>query len=436
MKDKKLSVIFLILFLFSGINIMGVAGKKLNLEEAISEALENNTLIKESEEMVRASLSEKKSAERDLYPKFSTNYSYNRLTFSPEVSFMNQSFPFGPKNNFSWNVGISQPIFMGNRLRIKAKLAGLGVNIKKLKRENALLDVVEMTKTAYFQVLLARRGVEIAEEEVSQLKSHLKDAKNLYKEGMIPHNDLLKSQVAYAAAKENLVKAKSNLKVAISNLNRILRRKIDEDTDIEDINRPEFKEYVLKSLYDEALQKRPEIKLLNEQLKQANLMVKLSKSSYYPDVYLVGRYEQEGDNPWATNNDYRNYHNFMFGIQLKWNFYECGKKGYEVKRRKFERNALFEKIKGVKDSILLEVKSSYENLEVSKKNIDTARIALKQARENYRITNLRYREGITNSTEVLDARTYLTEAEVHYYGALYGYFISEAKLLRAVGRKR
>ncbi|HOJ13589.1 MAG TPA: TolC family protein, partial [Deltaproteobacteria bacterium] len=65
--------------------------------------------------------------------------------------------------------------------------------------------------------------------------------------------------------------------------------------------------------------------------------------------------------------------------------------------------------------------------------IASAREALEQARENYRITNLQYRQQITSSTEVLDARTYLSQAQMNYYGALYGYLSAIARLERASG---
>jgi outer membrane protein TolC len=74
------------------------------------------------------------------------------------------------------------------------------------------------------------------------------------------------------------------------------------------------------------------------------------------------------------------------------------------------------------------------DLQVSRKNIRTAKESLGQAKENYRITNLQYQQQITTSTEVLDARTFLSQAETNYYGALYGYMISEAELERAMGK--
>jgi outer membrane protein TolC len=99
-----------------------------------------------------------------------------------------------------------------------------------------------------------------------------------------------------------------------------------------------------------------------------------------------------------------------------------------------DKKALIQKLKGAEDAIRLEVKNAFLNLEVSKKNIGTAEESLDQAKENYRITNLRYQQQMTTSTEVLDARTFLSQAETNYYGALYGYMISEAELDRAVGK--
>jgi len=72
---------------------------------------------------------------------------------------------------------------------------------------------------------------------------------------------------------------------------------------------------------------------------------------------------------------------------------------------------------------------------VANKNIATAGQALVQARENWRISNLQYRQQIATSSEVLDARTFLTQADTNYYNALYGYMIFLSKLERSVGRK-
>jgi len=68
-----------------------------------------------------------------------------------------------------------------------------------------------------------------------QLKSHADDAEKFYQQGMIPLNDLLKSKVALSDAIQKEVKAESDVRLAISAFNTILRLDINEDLDVVDI---------------------------------------------------------------------------------------------------------------------------------------------------------------------------------------------------------
>ena len=150
---------------------------------------------------------------------------------------------------------------------------------------------------------------------------------------------------------------------------------------------------------------------------------------------MVGRYEQTGDNLSADNNNFGNDHNAIVAFQVTWPFFEWGKTRAEATKAFHKKAALEQKIQEIKDSILLEVTDTFQRLRVAEKNIQTAGEALVQAKENFRITNLQYRNGITTSTEVLDARTFLTQAEMNHYNTLYGYRIAEAELKRAIGEK-
>ena len=87
------------------------------------------------------------------------------------------------------------------------------------------------------------------------------------------------------------------------------------------------------------------------------------------------------------------------------------------------------------NGIQLEVKKAFSDLQVSDKNIITSQKSLTQAKENWRITDLQYKEQIATSTDVLDARTELTQAESNYISALYGYMVALADLERAIGKK-
>ncbi len=95
--------------------------------------------------------------------------------------------------------------------------------------------------------------------------------------------------------------------------------------------------------------------------------------------------------------------------------------------------ALEERQRDLVQQVHLQVEDAYEQLQVAKANIETARAALKQAEENERMTTLQYKEQLVIFLEVLNAQVFLAQTQADYYQALYGYRIAWADLERAVG---
>lgn len=408
----------------------------LTLKRSIEIALENSTSIKQELDRLKASGEEVKKEFADFLPKFSLNYSYTRLNDEPFAKFGNgPEYLVGDKDNYQWNFTITQPLFTGFALKSKHQIAKTGVDIEKRVVDQVILEVIKEVKIAYFGILLAKKYLMVAEEAVEQLQFHADDAENFYQQGIIPYNDLLKSVVALADAKQSRVRAESNVKLAISVFNTVLRLGINEETKVEDIL--EFKpfEYSLDEALRIPLEQRDELRALRLALKRTDHEIKLAKSQYYPQVSLVGSYQRTGEDLDASKNDFENSHNEIIMLQGNWLFFEWGRTKAEVSKYRYEKQALEEELIGAKDRIKLEVKRAYLDLGVARENIETAQASLKQAKENCRITNLQYQQQMTTSTEVLDARTLLTQAETNYYGALYGHNIALAELERAMGEK-
>lgn len=246
-------------------------------------------------------------------------------------------------------------------------MAKLGVDVKDAEKEQAILDVVKQVKAAYFNILLTKKFLLVADEAVNQLESHVRDAEKFYEQGMIPYNDLLRSKVALADAKQTGVKAASNVDRTVSVFNTLLRLDLNRKTDVEDILDITPYSFELTNCIKEAIEKRPELKALRLALKNADHGVTLAQSAYYPEVNLVGSYKQNGDNPPATENDYGNTHNASVTLQVRWTFFEWGKTRAEVNKYRRNKSSLAEKLKGIEDSIKLEVKGAFLDLKVAKK---------------------------------------------------------------------
>ncbi len=434
---KGLLLFFVVMCLGMATNSWAEEKLELNLNQAVKMALRANTRVKEAFYNLKASKAGEKSALFDMFPKIGAEYNYVHLRDEPYV-YMNmgpipQKMATGYTNTYSWDVYIVQPLFTGFALYSKHKIASLASKIEDLRKQQVKLDVAYEVKEAYFNLLLAEKKLRVREEDVSSLQAHLKDARNFYHQGLIPKNDLLKSEVAYSLSKQNLARAKSDLIVARANLNRILNRNLDLPIEVEDISSIPPLRGNLDSFIKKALVSRPEIKALNKGIREAKYYIKMAKSTFYPSISLFGKYQREGGNVFATTNKFSNEKNLALGINAKWEFFASGKDFEKVRESKYKLMALMEKKKTIEALISLQVKRAYENLMVARANMHTAKASLSQAKENFRITNEGYKVQINTSTDVLDARSYLTQAEMRYYAALYGYHIALAALHRAIG---
>jgi outer membrane protein len=408
----------------------------LSLSEAIETAIKRNASVKEAEELKLGAEEDIKSTRADFFPKASTRYNYTRLEDKPFQRIGGIERAIGDEDGHHWDVTLVQPVFKGFGIFSRYGMATLSAQIKDLEWRQVILDVSREVKIAWFESLLSKKMETVTEDNVTALKSHETDAEGFFKHGIIPLNDLLKSRVAVATAVQEREKARAGAEMARSHLFTVMgigldaERAAEEDTELTLTGSHE-----LPVLTEEAIRNRPILASFRLGLENLEKSVTLAKSAYYPEVSLAGRYERNGDDFGAKNNDYSNDHNASVSLQATWVFFEWGKTGAEVNRQRFSRQALAEKMKGVEDQIRLETKSAFLDLTVAQKNIATAEEGRKQATESWRITNLQYQHQVTTSTEVLDARAFLSQAETNYYRALYGYQIAVARLESAVGRK-
>ncbi len=411
----------------------------LTLSRTIELGVANHASVKEATENLNSAVFESNSAKADMFLKASANYSYTRLDEEP---FMKTRLgPFGiveaqvaDTDQYHWDVTVAQPLFTGFALTTRYDTTKLGIEVRRQEKKQAILDIIQKVKTAYFNVLFTKKILLVTDDVVTSLKSHESDAKRLFDHGIIRYNDLLSAKVALGNALQDREKVRAGTKMAVSELNMWLGYDINRKTNIEDIDDVFCADIQLEALLEEGMNNRPVLQVLRLGLKTLENVIRLEKSAYYPEVSLVGRYQQDGDNPGTTNNDFTNDYNASVTVQAKWTFFEWGKTQAKVKKVHHDKRALIEKIKGIEESIKLDVKNAYLNLKVARKNIGTARESLGQAKENWRITNLQYKQQVSTSSEVLDARTYLTQADTNYWQALYGYMITLAQLERAVGR--
>ena len=406
----------------------------LTLEESIEIALEKNPTLKGAQGVIKEAKYRRLGAVSDFLPQVDTQYSYTRLDEAPTTSILGPTVTIGTKDNYNWQSTVTQPVFTGGALINNYLLADLGVDIARVEFERTKLDLILNVKEAYYGVLTAEKGVEVAEQTVEQLDANLKMAQAFYDVGMTAKNDLLQVEVSMAQARQYLIAAQNGLEVARAAFNTLLRRDIDEE-----VNLVEVLEYVPVAVYvdrliEEAYQERPELKAAGLAVKSAKRGVGLAASGLFPQASIVFNYERQGDDYTVSGSRYEPDADSwsVMGV-ARWKVWDWGKTVWgvgESKAKVFQAECALEEIM---DGVQLEVKQASLAVIEAEQNIQVAETAVSQAEENFRINEERYKGQVATSTDVLDALTLLTQARTNYYKALSDYNVAKARLQRAIG---
>ncbi|MBB5348201.1 TolC family protein [Desulfoprunum benzoelyticum] len=425
---------FLLLLVAPG---LAAAGQEplLTLDEAIAIALRHSPLIREAEAIRDGAREEIKATRADFLPKASAQYGYARLKDEPFQRIGGTPIVVGNDDVHRWDLSLSQPLFTGFAVTSRHEMAKIGAEIRELERQQQIVTVSQDLRIAWFEALLAARLNLVAEDNVTALTAHRHDAAGFLAQGLNSRNDLLKAEASLANAIQERERARAASEIARSRLSWIMGYEIEPGRTLEDFTALTIRPLELQALYDEARRHSPVLQSYRLGLDNLDHAITLAQSGYYPTIAVTGRYEQNGSDPGAETNDYGNDHNASITLTARWDFFEWGRTGAVVAKQRYSRQALTERQREVDDQIRLAVKQAWLELQVAENSIAAAAEGRKQARENWRITNLQYQNQVITSTEVLDSRTLLSQAESNYFRALYGYRIAMAGLERALGRK-
>jgi len=408
------------------------------LEKSISQALENSYKIKARNERIEQANDILKQARADFLPKLGTAYSYNRLSEPPisrSSTLLGTPIPLvvGTEDNYRWTWFLRQPLFTGFALISSYRLAELGIDQSQLEMDLEKLDLILRVKEAYFNILGSDKAIEVAQTTVESLTQTVKVARSFFEVGMIPVNDVLKAEVELANAEQSLVRAKNAGQTTRSTFNTVLVRPVNEPVEVEDIlvYKPEVGEY--GAFEKKALENRPEIKILDVNILQADQQIRLAKSKYYPEISLSYQYISQGDEPSVSGSPYVDANRWEVLAVANWTFWEWGKTYYAGREKESLKRQLIETKLDVEDGIRLQVKQAMVDLDSSAKNIPTTQKGVESGEENLRVNAERYRAQVSTITDLLDAQTLLARARLDYYRALYDHNQAKARLDRALG---
>lgn len=417
-------------------------GEKLNLRQTIEAAIKANLRLEQSQDEIAAAQSTKRARVTEFLPTLNARYGYIRRDNPTTQALGSQGGEVievltQPEDEYNFVTSFNQPIFTGFALLNQYKIASLGLDVAEYLEKITRQDVILDAKNAYYSILKSQKLVDVARDTVRQVSAQKDVAENMYQVGMSPLNDLLQSQVQLANAKQRLITSQNSMQIAKSQFNTLLRRPVNAPVDIYDMLDYAPFEYDIDYCLAQAEANRLEIQVADLEVQIAEKDYKLSQRDYFPSVNLTGTLTHRGTD-WDVDGGKGIGDDRFWDIRAtaSWNFWEWGRTTYGVREKLSRLSQAKSRKKQILDNIDLGVNEAYLRTIQSEQNIVTIEKATEQAKENLRITEERFKEQVSTSTDVLVAQTLQTDTMTNYYNALYDYKIAKAVLYRSIGQDK
>jgi len=167
-----------------------------------------------------------------------------------------------------------------------------------------------------------------------------------------------------------------------------------------------------------------------QSLKKANY------GDFMPKADLSLAYNKFGSDEFLNvENGKSDYSQNTAALTLSWNLFNGGiDKSENIILQKKILQAKSD-LADLKLAIKLQYEKAIEEFKVSKLNYETATISLEQSKENYKIVNNRFNEGLSTSTDLINANYLLAAAKQSFDNAYYDRFLAKASLDRIMEKE-
>ena len=416
------------------------APRKVTLDQAIQLALGNSKTLRIAAEGVnraRGFVQERRAAQQ---PGVNLDATFTRLDEGASIEFPGeggetQTIPIVRQNQRSFGLTASLPIDIFGSLRNARQASEFQEIGARLEYNRSRNQVVLDTKNAFYEVLRSHAFLGVTDQALKNAQDRERITQTYLTAGTGTRFDVLRAQTEVANAQQNLISARNRFNLATANLNNVIG--LDQNTPTEAVETRE--EPVVETTFDtavaEAYDTRPEILQAEAQIRAAEKGLDVYKAFTTPPTVSWGynyQPDQGGFAPrttsWAA----------MASIRIP--LYEGGARQARQQQSRADVESAKLNRQTQMDLVALEVRQAYLGVTEAQERLNVANTALKQADEQYRLAQLRFREGVTlvpgasPLLEISDAQTALTQAQVNGVNAQFDLQNATARLDRAIGR--
>ena len=435
----------LIVMLLGLSGALAVSGQQaMSLEECRRLALENNKKLKMADEQIKSAKAKRQEAFTKYLPGVDAMGVYMRnqkeinllsedaylpvgtvgadgkwtlrpdqVMLSPDGKPLPKDYALLPKeamtvddrNTALLQVGLTQSVYMGGKIRAYNQLAGLSEKLAEAGREQELQQVIQETDEAYWQIVSLANRRNLAEKFAETLKKFTRDVEVMYETGMSTKADMLSVKVKLNQAEMTLLRVEDGLALSRMALNRICGLPLDTVYVLKEelLNALPVSETSAPGI-EQVYGNRPEINSLALAADIYREKEKIARSAYLPTVAFTANYiamtpsffdgiSTKLDGMWSV------------GVGVKAPIFHWGAARKTVRSARAETEMMNFRLQEAKEQIELQVNQAQFKIKEAARKMQVAESNREKADENLKYARLGFQEGTIPVSNVLEAQT-------------------------------
>jgi outer membrane protein len=333
-----------------------------------------------------------------------------------------------PMNTYITRVQAEMPLFTGGMIVNRVRQAHLAAEAIELQSDRDLNQVDFDVARSWSDLAKAREYLDLLRRARETTAEHVRMARDYHEAGFLVSSEILRAEVYLAEMDEMLARAVNGARLAQAALNFHLG--IAQETAHELGAMPPLPPMAggLEVWSNRALDTRSDLSAARKQLKAGELEGQVAIAAFLPTVGLQGAYDYYDDTVFGTAEG-----SYSLKAALTLNIFRGGSDRARLAQARHQARAWRQDVERFEEGVRLELQQAWGDLESSRLRQQAAEAALEAGRENLRVTENRFREGVARMIDLLDAETALREVEVRELVARYDSHLAAFRLRHAAG---
>ncbi|MBO4612375.1 MAG: TolC family protein [Bacteroidaceae bacterium] len=413
----------------------------LSLQDCRKMALENNEKIKTADNAVLKAKLDRQIAFAQYLPKLDGSFTLLHMQNQDLLEVGNiLNVTLQTRGTYLAGINLTQPIYTGGQIMAANRLARIGETVSEEQRRKARMQLIADVDNAYYTLISVRSKVQMLEAYTRQMQGLYDKVKLAVDVQMATDNDLLRVTTKQNEVKYQLQKAQNGeqlCQLALANI-------IGADFEQAIIPTDTVLSVDKVAQLSEDFSSRPDLILLQQQVKAKEQLVKKERSNYLPTLALIGSYSYhdnlklkgEANFPSGTAMSYN--HTFSGGspyalLALKVPIFHWTAELKKVKKAKLNLNDSQLQLQQLERSMRVEVRRAVQNVTNAQLMVETATIGTQQGDENLRVMQQKFDNQMCTMTDLLDAQSQWQQARSNLIEAQTQLKIYETEYLRVTG---